>query len=109
MALEQLLQVRLERARVGDDLGARHRGEVGAIGPERDRHLAFLVDLGPLGGRHHPAEVLADLRYEIFPLVGRVRRVRRHVGVVTEERQVELFHRHRRLRTPCIRTLERLM
>jgi hypothetical protein len=64
---------------------------VGSIATQRLHRRLLLVDLRPLGARHHEAEVLEDLRHEVGRIVERMWFVRRHVGMVAEEGQVELL------------------
>jgi hypothetical protein len=85
------LQQRLRAPCVGDERSVAQRREIRAICSQGDRLRLLLVDLRERGRGHHPAEVLDDLGREIRPLVARIGLVRRHVGVIAEERQVELL------------------
>ena len=90
--LNSLTQHRLGRPGAGQQgvVVERRRGPGGSP-RKRDRLVLLGVDLRPRRRRHHPAEVVEDLRHQLGAVVVGVRHVRRHVGVVAEERQVELL------------------
>ncbi len=96
VALEQLVQHRQRRARPSEQLVVVEGSEIGTGRAEGDRLVAFTVDLRPLRRRHHPAEMLDDAGHQIRALVVGVGDVRRHIGVIAEEGQVELLDGDRR-------------
>ncbi len=96
MLFEQAHQQRLRGPGVGDELGGRHRRQVGTVRSHGDGLGLGVVELLPGAGGQHPAEMRADGLGELGPDVVGMLDVGRHVGVVAEERHVELFDGDRR-------------
>ena len=90
------LQHRLGQAGSGDKLVIAERGQIRTASPQRNGVLLKRVGFGIGLGRKHPADMAEGLLQQIGTFVVPMRHVRRDIGMIAKECQIELLERDRR-------------
>ena len=91
MTIEQLAQKRLEHASTRQQASVRQSGQIGTGLTKSNGHHFFGINFGDRRICHDPTQVRQNSFSHLGTLIERVRLIRRNLGVVAKEREVELL------------------